>query len=150
MAFQSDLDLERFVIAQNFNESFLNAISELVEGKKRSHWIWWIFPQLRGLGVSEQSIRFSIGSIAEATAYLTHPVLGPRLIMSTKAILSHAGTGIVEVLGTIDSQKFQSSMTLFALVGPTISLYSEALATFFDNNRCSLTIQLVGALEQRP
>ena len=145
MAIERNFDLERFVLAQNTNESYLNALRELAEGQKRSHWMWWIFPQLLGLGSSELSVRFALSSIAETERYLRHSVLGPRLVKSTDAILSHDGTDIIEILGTTDAQKLRSSMTLFCFTSPSSTRFTQTLKTFFEGSPCALTLQLIGA-----
>jgi uncharacterized protein (DUF1810 family) len=104
-------DLTRFVEAQaGVHEG---ALAELVAGRKRTHWMWFVFPQLRGLGASAMADRYGIGSLAEARAYLAHPVLGPRLDACTRAMLAHAGASARDILGRPDDMKFRSSMTLF-------------------------------------
>jgi uncharacterized protein (DUF1810 family) len=105
-------DLERFVSAQA--PVFDAARGELKAGRKRSHWIWFVFPQLRGLGSSSMATFYGIGSLAEARAYLAHPVLGPRLALCTETVLAVQGKSLGAILGSIDEVKFRSSMTLFA------------------------------------
>lgn len=109
-----DYDLQRFVDAQNGGESFIGALAELRAGRKTSHWVWFVFPQLEGLGRSAMSQRYAISSPAEARAYLAHPILGPRLIACAEALLTHHGCSAREILGEIDAVKLRSSMTLFA------------------------------------
>jgi uncharacterized protein (DUF1810 family) len=121
-------DLERFVQAQK--PVFDQAFQELVAGHKRSHWMWFIFPQLRGLGRSPTAQFYSIASLGEAEAYLAHPVLGQRLIRCTKAVLAHRGRSLEAIFGFPDHLKFRSSMTLFAAAsGEAGSVFHQALET---------------------
>ena len=106
--------LQRFVDAQNQGGTFELALAELRAGRKTSHWIWFVFPQIAGLGQSAMSQRYAIESLEEARAYLEHPVLGPRLIECAQALLDHDGLTAREILGEIDAVKLRSSMTLFA------------------------------------
>src|SRR5438876_5495861 len=112
-------DLERFVTAQNAGGTYERAIEELRRGRKTSHWMWFVFPQIAGLGQSPISRRFAIRSLDEARAYLAHPVLGPRLRDSTQAVLQHKGKAANDIFGGIDAIKLRSSMTLFALADRT-------------------------------
>lgn len=119
-------DLGRFVTAQAHTIDM--ALAELRAGRKRSHWMWFVFPQLRGLGQSDMAVRYGIGSFDEARAYLAHPVLGPRLQECTGAVVGAAVHSLHEILGSPDDMKFRSSMTLFAIAaedGGTI--YRQAL-----------------------
>src|SRR5262245_21883095 len=116
-------DLNRFVEAQASN--YEDALAELRAGRKRSHWSWYIFPQVRGLGSSPMSVRYSIGSKAEAGAFLADPVLGPRLRECVRAMLAHRGLSASHILGDIDAQKFRSCLTLFALAAPTEQIFRE-------------------------
>ncbi len=119
-------DLERFVAAQA--PVFERALAELRAGRKRTHWMWFVFPQERGLGRSAMSYRFGIASLAEARAYLAHPTLGPRLIACTEAVLAHAGTPLGAIFGSPDDVKFCSSMSLFSRVaGAPDNLFARAL-----------------------
>lgn len=133
-------DLERFVLAQERDGSYEKALAELRRGSKVTHWIWWVFPQLAGLGVSDTSRRYAISSLDEARAYLAHPVLGPRLREATLAVLAHADHGAREILGG-DDVKFRSSMTLFEMADPGETAFSRALELFFDGQRDSRTEQ---------
>src|SRR5215467_13288196 len=108
--------LDRFVQAQDSNGSFQRAVAELRAGRKVSHWMWFVFPQIEGLGFSIMAQRYAIGSRAEAEAYLAHPVLGPRLIECTRLVLAVTGKTIRAILGSPDDLKFRSSMTLFDAV----------------------------------
>lgn len=123
-------DLDRFVRAQD--GVYEQALSELVAGRKRSHWIWFIFPQVVGLGSSLMSERYAITSVAEAAGYLAHPLLGNRLTRCVEAMLSARGRSAHDILGYPDDLKFQSSLTLFAAVSGAGSLFHRALDRFFD------------------
>lgn len=118
-------DLERFVTAQE--GAFEQACAELAAGRKQSHWMWFIFPQMKGLGFSATAQYFGIASLEEAQSYLAHPVLGPRLEETTRLALGHAGTPLRQIFGTPDDLKFRSSMTLFAEAAKPGSVYAQAL-----------------------
>ena len=105
-------DLQRFVTAQA--PVFASALEELKEGRKRTHWMWFLFPQLRGLGSSSMATFYGIGSLEEARAYLAHPLLGPRLVLCTETVLAVKDKSLREIFGAPDDMKFGSSMTLFA------------------------------------
>ncbi|WP_037076956.1 DUF1810 domain-containing protein [Neorhizobium vignae] len=134
-------DLMRFVDAQA--PVYGRVIGELRDGRKRSHWMWYVFPQVAGLGFSIMSQRFAIGSRAEATAYLEHPLLGSRLIECTEAMLSHPGLSAYAILGSPDDMKFRSSMTLFEAVSEKGSPFERALEQFFDGERDEKTVALL-------
>lgn len=134
-------DLARFVEAQR--ESYDRALSELRAGRKQSHWSWYILPQLRGLGASPMSVRFSIGSLAEAKAYLEHPVLGARLRECVATMNAHGGESASEVLGEIDARKFRSCLTLFAEATKTDPLFTHALAKYFSGEPDGATLALL-------
>lgn len=135
-------DLNRFVTAQR--ESYADALAELRAGAKRSHWVWWVFPQLAGLGRSETARAYAIGSLAEARAYLAHPLLGLRLREATGAMLLHRDRSAQAVLGGIDATKLCSSLTLFLAAGAGAPL-DAALAVFFGGERDPATLNLLGA-----
>jgi len=139
-----DFDLARFVEAQDRGFSFRGAVDELDRGRKLGHWIWWVFPQLAGLGQSDRSQFYGISSLAEARAFLSHPVLGPRLREATLAVLGHAQLGARVILGS-DDVKFRSSMTLFALAAPEEQLFRNAIDTFFAGRLDETTEQLLDA-----
>ena len=122
--------LERFVAAQD--AVWPQVVAELAAGRKRSHWMWFVFPQIAGLGQSAMSVRYALASRAEAAAYLAHPVLGDRLREATDLMLSHAGARAETILGGIDAVKFRSSMTLFHAAAPDEARFADALAAFFD------------------
>jgi uncharacterized protein (DUF1810 family) len=138
----ADFDLERFVDAQA--PDYESAFNELRIGRKRSHWMWYIFPQVAGLGGSAMSRRFAIGSRAEAAAYLRHAVLGPRLLECTAAMLDHPDLSAHAILGSPDDLKFRSSMTLFAEVSEKGSPFERALQQFYDGKHDEKTIALLG------
>jgi len=122
-------DLQRFVDAQD--EDYEQVCTELRNGRKTGHWIWYIFPQLRGLGHSSMSVKYGISSQQEAEAYLKHPVLGPRLEECTRLVNLVEGHTIDEIFGGIDTLKFRSSMTLFASAAPENQIFQEALRKYF-------------------
>jgi uncharacterized protein (DUF1810 family) len=126
MASPDPFDLERFVTAQR--STFSTALDELKVGRKRSHWMWFIFPQLRGLGRSATAEFYGISSLDETRAYLAHPVLGPRLILCTETALAVEGRSVHAIFGSPDDLKFCSSMTLFALAaGEGENVFRRAL-----------------------
>lgn len=139
----TDKDIERFVEAQE--DSYANyerALQEMRNGEKRSHWIWYIFPQLRGLGHSSRAIFFGIEDKEEAQEYLAHPVLGPRLREITQAVLDHAeDRNVVDLMGwDIDAMKLKSCMTLFDQISPN-DIFGEVLEAFFEGERCERTLK---------
>lgn len=139
--------LDRFVQAQN--PVYRDVQGELTRGRKQSHWMWFIFPQVAGLGFSTMSQRYAIGSRAEAEAYLAHPVLGPRLIECTKLVLAVEGRSINAILGAPDDSKFRSSMTLFGAVSDE-PVFGEALARYFSGERDGATLEILSKLDQQP
>jgi len=126
---QDPHNLQRFVEAQSL--TFDQVLHELRNGRKESHWIWYIFPQIKGLGHSPMSIRFAINSRAEAQAYLAHPILGPRLQQCTQLVLDVPNRPIAEIFGYPDDLKFHSSMTLFSQVDTKPSIFEQALTKYF-------------------
>lgn len=131
-------NLARFTDAQE--RVYSTALAELRPGHKRSHWIWFIFPQLDGLGSSSTAKRFAIRSLDEAQAYLNHPILGPRLVESCRALLGVDGSSAREIMGYPDDLKLRSSMTLFALVADGQSEFDSVLAKYFGGNMDSMTL----------
>ena len=123
--------LRRFVDAQDLTGTYENAVAELRAGLKTGHWMWFIFPQVTGLGNSYMSRQFGISSVAEAQAYLRHPVLGPRLTECTRILTEIKGKSATEILGAIDAMKLRSSMTLFMSAAPEEPLFREVLAHYF-------------------
>ena len=124
--------LQRFVDAQDDGGTYDTALAELRAGHKRSHWMWFVLPQVAGLGRSAMAQRYAISGLAEARAHLAHPVLGPRLLSCARALTELDTTDPVAVLGGIDAQKLQSSMTLFAAAAPDEPLFGQVLDRFFD------------------
>lgn len=138
--------LQRFIDAQD--ATFDTALAELKEGAKRSHWMWFIFPQIAGLGRSGTAQFYAIADLDEAKAYLAHPVLGQRLAKCTDAMLSWAGKRDARaILGTIDTLKFASSMTLFEAAGGG-ERFGRALDQFFGGRRDAMTLDLLGSTGQ--
>ncbi len=133
--------LDRFVDAQR--ATYPQALAELVEGSKRGHWMWFVFPQMRGLGFSSMAQRYGIADAAEARAYLAHPLLGARLIESARALLPHAGRDIERVLGETDAMKLRSSMTLFDAVADGEEAFGAVLDAFYDGERDDATLRLL-------
>lgn len=123
-------DLERFVRAQQTN--FDTALNELGAGRKQSHWMWFIFPQMHGLGHSDTARFYAISGRGEAEAYLAHPLLGSRLKECTRAMLDHANLSARDILGSPDDLKFRSSMTLFSDIAGQNSLFQAALLQFYN------------------
>lgn len=135
-------DLNRFVSAQEGDYS--TALNEIKAGRKRSHWMWYIFPQMRGLGMSEMATRYSIADMKEAMAYLQHPVLGERIIEISKALLSLPGHDAHAVFGSPDDMKLRSSMTLFAAVDGADPVFQDVLDKYFNGETDERTLQLIG------
>ena len=123
-------DLRRFVTAQE--GVYESALSELRAGRKTSHWMWFVFPQIAGLGRSATAQRYAIASLAEAEAYLAHPVLGPRLLECARTLTQLSGLSAPQIFGSVDAQKLKSSMTLFARAAPDQTLFRDVLARYFD------------------
>lgn len=136
-------DLDRFVVAQD--RVYEQVLAELSAGRKTSHWIWFIFPQIEGLGHSPMARKYAIGSLDEARAYLEHPVLGPRLSQCAALVNAVEGRTISEILGPPDDMKFCSSMTLFARAGDRpgddVDVFVEALNKYFDGEPDPLTLE---------
>ena len=123
--------LQRFVDAQNAEGAYATAVSELRGGRKQSHWIWFIFPQVAGLGRSSTAQYFAISGVPEARAYLAHPILGPRLVECARILTELPGTDAVKVVGSVDAQKLRSSMTLFAQTTPAERVFQDVLNQYF-------------------
>ncbi len=136
-------DLARFRTAQE--GVFETARAELAAGAKRSHWMWFMFPQMRGLGTSAMAEFYGIGSLSEAQAYLADPTLGPRLVELTEVALRHSGRPPHAVFGTPDDLKFRSSMTLFSSVPGAPPVFAEALRQFFAGAPDPRTLAMIGA-----
>ena len=141
LSFQHSTDpfhLERFVEAQD--PLFLQVTSELQAGRKMSHWMWFIFPQIRGLGRSPTAVAYAISSLDEARAYLAHPVLGPRLKECTQLVLLVENRPVAQIFGSPDDMKFRSCMTLFAQVSPEDDIFKRALQKYFRGIPDRLTL----------
>ena len=134
-------DLGRFVDAQDGVHE--QALAELVAGRKRTHWMWFVFPQLAGLGNSPTAQRFALRDLGEARAYLAHPVLGPRLIECAEAMLRHRGRTAEEILGHPDDLKLRSSMTLFACAADDPAVFERVLELYYDGPD-DRTLKLLG------
>jgi uncharacterized protein (DUF1810 family) len=135
-------DLRRFVEAQR--TTYDQALAELRQGRKTSHWMWFIFPQIAGLGFSPMAQLYAIVSLEEARAYLEHSSLGPRLCACVEAVNRVAGRSALEVFGQPDDLKFRSSLTLFAHAAPDNPIFTEALAKYFDGLADPLTLAKLG------
>ena len=143
MAARDPYELERFVTAQDAGGSYAQALRELQQGAKRSHWMWFVFPQLEGLGRSAMAQRYAITGLVEAQAYLAHPVLGPRLLACVHALLDLDATDPTAVLGPVDAQKLLSSLTLFeaAAIGDGRAPFAAACDRYFGGGRDPATRQ---------
>jgi len=134
-------DLNRFVEAQAV--SYADALAEIRAGQKRSHWMWYVFPQIAGLGHSAMSERYAIRNEDEARAYLAHPILGPRLIECAEAVLSVRNKSAREIMGTPDDLKLRSSATLFAHVAPPDSIFQRIIDTSYSSEPDPKTLRLL-------
>jgi uncharacterized protein (DUF1810 family) len=136
---ENDFDLERFVQAQD--PVYKTVVAELRDGRKRTHWMWFIFPQIAGLGSSEMARKYAIRSADEAAAYLAHPVLGPRLRECAGLVEAIDDKPIEEIFEAPDDRKFHSSMTLFADVAPDEAVFQACLDKFFDGRADPATLE---------
>lgn len=134
-------DLQRFLDAQT--GVYDSALAELISGRKRGHWMWFIFPQLRGLGSSPMAQAYAIESSDEAAAFLAHPVLGRRLLECTHAVNALDGPTVAEIFGYPDHLKFRSCLTLFETVGIEASVFTSALEKYYDGERDRLTLAIL-------
>jgi uncharacterized protein (DUF1810 family) len=132
-------NLQRFVDAQS--PEYEDIRLELRNGRKQGHWMWFVFPQIKGLGITITSIKFAISCREEASAYLNHPVLGKRLTECTGLVLKSRGRPIQEIFGYTDSLKFRSSMTLFAQVAPNNEIFVDAINSFYEGKFDPLTLE---------
>jgi len=138
----NNFDLGRFVDAQR--STYGQAASELRAGRKETHWMWFIFPQIRGLGSSAMARKYAISSLDEARAYVSHAVLGPRLLECTRWVTAVAGRPVEEIFGYPDHLKFHSSLTLFAHAAPDEAAFGDALRQYFNSRFDEQTIRLLG------
>ena len=136
------MDLERFVDAQA--GTYDRALAELRAGRKTSHWMWWIFPQVAGLGRSSTAAAYGVADLDEASAYLRHEVLGPRLVECCRALLALEDVSAERVLGSVDAMKLRSSMTLFAHADPSEPVFRDVLERLYDGHEDERTVQLLG------
>jgi uncharacterized protein (DUF1810 family) len=134
-------DLDRFVAAQD--GIYPEALADLKRSRKESHWMWFVFPQLAGLGRSDTARFYGIASVAEARAYLAHPVLGPRLRESAETILAHPERSAEAIFGVVDAMKLKSSMTLFAAVASEPAAFVAVLDAFFNGEIDAATLALL-------
>lgn len=132
--------LERFVDAQDLDREYDRAVSELLAGQKMGHWMWFIFPQIAGLGHSSISRKFAISSLTEAQVYLQHPILGPRLFKCAQIVMGIEGKSAADIFGTIDAMKLRSSMTLFMSAAPDDSIFRAVLDKYFNGSADENTI----------
>jgi uncharacterized protein (DUF1810 family) len=147
--------LERFVAAQDASGTYQRAVAELRAGAKRTHWMWFVFPQVAGLGFSAMAQRYGIASLAEARAYLAHPVLGPRLIDCGRILTATEGKSAAAVFGGVDAMKLRSSMTLFMTAAPDEPVFGEVLEKYFggdpdDATLARLALPAAATPEPRP
>jgi len=138
---QDKFNLKRFVDAQS--NTYERALNEIRNGRKRSHWMWYIFPQYTGLGRSTSSIEYAINSKEEAISYLNHPLLSPRLIEITTAFLSIENKTAYEILGGPDDLKIKSSMTIFDAIQSEIDVFDSVLEKYFAGERCRSTLRIL-------
>ena len=143
---EGEFQLNRFVEAQE--SSYSTALEEIKAGKKRTHWVWYVFPQMSGLGTSSMAQRFGISGLNEARRYLAHPVLGARLRESTEALLAHSGKGAQAVLGELDALKVGSCLTLFSQADPTAQLFKTALDRLYPGQLDKNTLELLSATRE--
>ncbi|GAA3606099.1 DUF1810 domain-containing protein [Kineosporia mesophila] len=136
--------LGRFVEAQNSGGTYERAVAELRAGAKTTHWMWFVLPQVAGLGLSATSVRYAINGLPEARAYLAHPVLGPRLQECASILLGLRDTTAPAVLGSVDAAKLRSSMTLFAYAAPERPVFREVLEKYFDGQEDDATTARLG------
>lgn len=134
-------NLNRFITAQE--KDFLTALTEIEYGKKKSHWMWYIFPQILGLGTTETSKHYAIKDLNEAQEYLKHELLGPRLIQISKALLKLENNDATSILGSPDDLKLKSSMTLFAAIENTDPVFQAVLDKFFNGDTDGKTLELL-------
>ena len=142
IAREDPFELRRFVSAQE--GVYEGALGELRGGKKRTHWMWYVFPQIDGLAFSATSKRYAIKSLAEAKAYLDHPILGPRLLECAEAVVGVEDRSVAEIFGSPDDLKLRSCATLFACVLPPGSVFDRLLAKYYRGERDGRTLQLLG------
>lgn len=139
--FSYRMELERFIEAQL--NCYTQALAEIQNGRKQSHWMWFIFPQLKGLGRSDTANYYGINNVDEAAAYLQHPVLGPRLIEISRAVLEVQGHTVADIFGYPDDLKLFSSMTLFSMADAADPVFEQVLTKYFKGSRDQMTLQRI-------
>lgn len=139
----SNNDLSRFLDAQN--KLYLTALSEISKGKKETHWMWFIFPQIKGLGKSDTANLYAITDLQEATDYLEHPILGKHLVEISELLLSFKMKSADGIFGDLDARKLRSSMTLFSMVENTNPIFQEILEAFFSGESDPLTLSIINS-----
>jgi uncharacterized protein (DUF1810 family) len=142
MTANDGIDLERFIEAQA--DVYSQALGELRAGRKRTHWMWFVLPQLRGLGYSEMAQFYGIAGVEEARAYLEHETLGPRLRECMAAVLAVEGRTALEIMGSPDDLKLRSCATLFAAVSEKGSVFEQVLGKYFEGEKCARTVAMLG------
>ncbi len=138
-------DLERFLSAHDVDDTYDRAVAELRRGQKTGHWMWFVFPQIAGLGQSPTARKFAISSLGEAKVYLRHPVLGPRLLQCAGIVAVTQGRSAEQIFGGVDAQKLRSSMTLFLRSAPSEPVFGQVLDLYFDGTPDTATTQRVCA-----
>lgn len=139
----SNNDLSRFLDAQN--KLYLTALAEIKKGKKETHWMWFIFPQIKGLGTSDTSNLYAIADLKEASEFLEHPILGKHLIEISEILLTFKRKSADGILGDLDARKLRSSMTLFSMAENTNPIFQEILGAFFSGESDPLTISIINS-----
>lgn len=139
----SNNDLSRFLDAQN--KLYLTALAEIKKGKKETHWMWFIFPQIKGLGTSDTSNLYAIADLKEASEFLEHPILGKHLIEISEILLTFKRKSADGILGDLDARKLRSSMTLFSMAENTNPIFQEILDAFFSGESDPLTISIINS-----
>jgi uncharacterized protein (DUF1810 family) len=137
-------DLQRFVAAQDAGGTYEQAVAELRQGRKTTHWMWFVFPQVAGLGQSATSRMYAISSLAEASAYLAHPILGPRLLQCAALVRDARGRSAEQIFGGIDALKLRSSMTLFLRADPGAQVFQQVLDQYFGGITDPATDERIG------
>ena len=145
MTVSDPYDLDRFVHAQDADGTYDAAVGELRRGRKTSHWMWFVFPQIAGLGRSPTSQRYAISSLDEARALLAHPVLGPRIIECSRSVAEERDRSAEQIFGSVDAQKLRSSMTLFMRASPDEPLFRHVIDQHFDGVPDAATDEHLGA-----
>lgn len=142
----SNTDLMRFLDAQN--KMYLTAFSEISKGKKETHWMWFIFPQIKGLGKSDNSLYYSLADLQETQDFLTHPILGKHLVEISELLLTFKNLSLESIFEDLDIQKLRSSMTLFSKVENAHSVFQEVLDTFFLGESDPLTLEILNPFQK--